>query len=427
MPSSVGLASSDQPLSQPEQIAELARALAHEEMIAFDTEFIRESTFYPVVELIQVATESQSFLVDAQAFRGSEERKAGLAPLLDIFRNPKILKILHAAQGDQECLFTSFATLASPSLDTAVAASLCGYGDGIGLGNLLKSLLGVNLKKGHARTNWSVRPLPDQLIEYAHADVIHLVAAAKKLLGELDRLGRRQWALELSARFEDPGLYETEPDALALRLAKGGKIDARGFSVLKELMRWREARVRHLNLPRRWVADDQVLIDLAQVRPKDASHLSAFRGLGKGELKHSSEAILGAIQRGVAQGAAEDAPERVRADIPNDEEKRLIDLLQCYIGLLADQHQIAVKYVATSSQLLPLLRARQQTVDQWVSSGLMTDGAARLVGDEIHSFLDGKRALSIGPKRVQVIAVSELAAGTPAAPEPRNRTNFSRS
>jgi ribonuclease D len=392
-------------LSQPEQIEELARALACHEMISFDTEFIRESTFYPVVELIQVATESQSWLVDAQAFRGTPEKKAGLEPLLAIFRDPKILKIIHAAQGDQECLYTAFGAVASPSLDTAVAASLCGYGDGIGLGNLLKSLLGVNLKKGHARTNWSVRPLPEQLLEYAHADVTHLVAAGKKLLAELDTLGRRSWAIELSARFEDPALYEADPDVLAARLAKSGKLDAKGFSVLKELMRWREGRVRQLNLPRRWVADDQVLMDLAQVRPKDASHLAAFRGLGKGEVKHSSQHILDAIQRGLTGAAATAAPERQRVDVPSDEEKRLVDLLQCYIGLLADEHQIAVKHVATSSQLLPLWRARAMNLDQWVSEGLISEGAARLVGEEIKSFLDGKRALSVGQKRVQVVRV----------------------
>ncbi len=406
MSQSISQSPLEQPISRPEQIAELATLLSGESVIAFDTEFIRESTFYPVVELIQVATKNQSWLVDAQAFRGSSEKKKGLEPLLAVFRDKAILKIVHAAQGDQECLFTAFGAIASPSLDTAVAASLCGYGDGIGLGNLLKSLLGVNLKKGHARTNWGVRPLPEQLLEYAHLDVIHLVEAGSKLLAELDRLGRRDWGFELSARFEDPSLYETDPDTLSQRLARGGKLDARGFSVLKELMVWREARVRQLNLPRRWVADDQVLMDLAQVRPKDAAHLSAFRGLGKGELKHSSDAILSAVQKGLASAGDVEMPERSRAEIPSDDEKRVIDLLQCYVGILSDQHQIAVKHVATSSQLLPLLRARELGVTGWVSAGLISEGAARLVGDEIHAFLAGKRALSVSGRRVQVVSIS---------------------
>src|SRR6185312_2532005 len=148
------------------QIRELADKLKGRDIIAFDTEFIRESTFYPIVEIIQVATDEESWLVDAQAFkkgfrpgpRGGYD--PGLEPLLDIFRDKSILKIVHAAQGDQECLYTSFGVLATPSLDTAVAASLCGLGDGIGLSKLLKAVLDVEIKKGHARTNWSVRPLP---------------------------------------------------------------------------------------------------------------------------------------------------------------------------------------------------------------------------------------------------------------------------
>ena len=109
------------------QIQELAAKLKGRDVIAFDTEFIRESTFFPIVEIIQVATDEESWLVDAQAFkkgfrpgpRGGFD--PGLQPLLDIFQDKSILKIVHAAQGDQECLYTAFGALATPSLDTAVA------------------------------------------------------------------------------------------------------------------------------------------------------------------------------------------------------------------------------------------------------------------------------------------------------------------
>src|SRR4051794_37717944 len=178
------------------QIQELAAKLKGRDVISFDTEFIRESTFYPIVEIIQVATDERSWLVDAQAFkkgfrpgpRGGFD--PGLQPLLDIFQDKSILKIVHASQGDQECLYTAFGAVATPSLDTAVAASLCGLGDGIGLSKLLKAVMDVDLKKGHARTNWSVRPLPAQLLEYAHADVEHLVQLGRKLSAKLEEAGR---------------------------------------------------------------------------------------------------------------------------------------------------------------------------------------------------------------------------------------------
>jgi len=390
------------PLTQPKEIEELASQLRSHSVISFDTEFIRENTFYPSVELIQVATHDQSWLVDVQHFRG--KNAPGLKPLLDVFEDEKILKVLHAAQGDQECLYTSYEVVAKPSFDTAVGASLCGYGDGIGLGNLLKSLLGVSLKKGHARTNWAARPLPKQLLEYAHADVEFLVQAGEKLLAELEKLGRRQWALELSAKWEDKKLYQSDPEGLALKLAKGGKLDQKSYAALVELMRWREDRVRQLNLPRRWVADDQVLLDLAHVRPKDIDHLATFRGLNKGEIKASGERILEALRRASSETDLS-LPKSPRPDHPSTEESQVLDLIKTYLGILADREKIAVKHLMTVSQLMPLLRQKFETPEDLVSQGLLSPGAANLIGGEIIAILRGKRALSVDGRKVRIVEI----------------------
>ncbi|HUP57171.1 MAG TPA: HRDC domain-containing protein [Bdellovibrionota bacterium] len=402
-------------LSTADQIRKLAESLKKADIIAFDTEFIRETTFYPIVEIIQVATDSESWLVDAQAFKkgfrpGPQGSfNPGLKPLLDIFEDKSSLKIAHAIQGDQECLFTSFGVLAAPTLDTAVAASLCGYGEGIGLGKLLKAALDVTIKKGHARTNWSVRPLPAQLIEYAHADVEHLVRLGKLLLEQLDKLGRRPWALELSSKWEERSLYEPPIEEIASKLARGGRLDRKGYAALVELVRWREARVRQLNLPRRWVADDAVLVDLAHVRPKDMAHLSAFRGLNKGELKNSGEQILAALKAAAESGEAPPKDEkderrgRGRVDIPTTEESQVLDLIKCYVGMLADKHRIAAKHLMTSAQLLPLLRAEIRTADDFVKAGILGKDAAHLIGDELVAFIHGHRALSVEGNRIKVV------------------------
>jgi ribonuclease D len=320
-------------------------------------------------------------------------------------RDPSILKIAHAAQGDQECIFTSFGALATPVLDTAIAASLCGYGEGIGLGKLLSVVSGVTLKKGHARTNWSVRPLPPQLIEYAHADVDHLVELGRKLLMNLDELKRREWALELSKRFENPSLYEPAPEEITDKLARGGRLDKVGYASLLELVRWREARVRQLNVPRRWIADDAVLTDIAHVRPKDFAHLSAFRGLNKGELKISGEAILAALKQGAESAAQlQHVPKRdSRPDIPNAAESQVLELLKCYIGLLADRHRIAAKHLVTSKQLLPLLRNKMDASSDFVKHEILTEDAAALIGEELLAFLKGKRALQVVGSKIKVL------------------------
>lgn len=381
-------------------------------MIAFDTEFIRENTFYPIVEIIQVATEEESWLVDAQAFKKNFSPgpdggfDPGLNPLLEIFQDPSILKILHAAQGDQECLYTSFGVTAKPTMDTAVAASLCGHGDAIGLGKLLKSTLNVSLAKGHARTNWSVRPLPRQLIEYAHADVDHLVALGRHMIRELDRLRRREWALQISAKWEEPALYQVQVSEIAEKIARGGRLDSAGYGALLELVRWREERVRYLNLPRRWVADDAVLLDLAAVRPKDRDHLSAFRGLNKGELKNSGDTILGAIKRG-SEAGVKAPPKPVRHEVPSSDESQALELLKCFIGILADRHRIAAKHLLTTGQLLDLLRARPKTVEDLVKNDILSESAGSLIGTELIAFLSGKRALSIQGEKVSIANLEE--------------------
>src|ERR1035437_4737212 len=186
------------PIQDAAHIAILAEALAHEDIVCFDTEFMRESTFFPQLEILQFGTEHGTWLVDIAAFRrrGRETMLKELAPLFVVLQNPLILKIVHAAQGDQECLFTCFGIVASPTLDTDTAASVCGYGDSLGLGNMLKAVLNVSIQKGHARTDWAARPLPPQQIEYAHLDVKYLVVAGRKLLAELESKGRRESALK---------------------------------------------------------------------------------------------------------------------------------------------------------------------------------------------------------------------------------------
>ncbi|MGK5089523.1 HRDC domain-containing protein [Bdellovibrionota bacterium FG-2] len=406
-------------LSTAKEIEDLAAALRdpkNNNVIAFDTEFIRENTFFPIVEIIQIATEEESWLVDAQAFKKSFRPgpaggfDPGLKPLLEVFEDPKILKILHAAQGDQECLFTSFASVATPTLDTAVAASLCGYGESIGLGKLLHACLGITIKKGHARTNWSVRPLPEQLMEYAHADVIHLVALGRKLMEELDSLGRKPWALHLSSRWSDCSAFEADISAMAQKYARGKRLDARGYSALINLLRWREDRVRHLNVPRRWVADDNVLLDLAHVRPKDIDHLSSFRGINRGELRISGDAILAAIQNLKANDAQIDSDWKAfvlssQSEIPSQDESQALELLKCYVGILADEHRIALRHLVTSEYLLRLIRNQALKPEDLVSSGVLTEDSAQLIGTELLAFLQGEYALRVDGARIRIVKV----------------------
>ncbi|MDP8243304.1 MAG: HRDC domain-containing protein [Candidatus Hinthialibacter antarcticus] len=393
-------------IDSPASIAALAEQLKDAPFIAIDTEFIREKTFFPTLELMQIANRDDSWLIDARAFIDSSNGKPldSFQPLLDLLESPNSLKIFHAAQADQECLYTSFGVTACPTLDTALAASLLGYGDNISLRNLLRQALGVRIKKGHARSHWSLRPLPEQLIDYAHADVVHLVELGEKLLAELDEQNRRPWAMALSAEFENPALYEPQPEEIAKRLSKSGRITSKTFPVLVELARWREHRIRHLNIPRKWLMDDGVLLDLAEVRPKELKHLETFRGIPKDEVSSQGPEILAAIQRGV-----ESQPQKpAKAHSSNHTETRTVELLRCFLEMLSEQHGIASRFLISPRKIYLLFLNHFECAQDLVDQEILTPQASELIGEELVAFMHGRRALTLHNGSSKIIKTQDL-------------------
>ncbi len=368
-------------------IQKLAQNLNTQPMIALDTEFIRENTFYPLLALIQIATEKESWLIDPLALTPEE-----LKPLFEVLSSPHVLKLLHAAQGDQECFYVNYKFVLKPTLDTAVAASLCGYGEAIGLSKLVHEVLNVTLQKGHARTDWTVRPLPKELIHYAHADVQYLIPVWQKLLQELSNRGRKNWAFDLSRNFEDKKLYECNPHTIAERLARGGKLDKRSYAILRELVGWRETQAKYLNVPRRRIVDDGVLMDLAKARPKNIEHLSTFRGLSRRSLKQCGEHLIKIILK------AQAIPEEKLPSIPqsrhfSSKEQHAIELLNSFLKVLAHELHISPRYLIKSEALPMIFSERFASPKDLLTHGVLSQGVYELIGEDFFSFLQGKRFL----------------------------------
>jgi len=384
-------------------LRKLCERLSKEKQIAVDTEFIREKTFFPQLEIIQIGSDKESWLLDAEVIRQSKPMSKLFT---DLMRNPKILKVFHAGQADEEAIYFTFGQTVTPIIDTAIAAALCGYGDGVGLANLLSSALGVKIKKGFARSNWSLRPLPDQLKEYAHSDVEFLLNLWKKLESELSALNRVAWAKDLCSKLEDPDTYETNPEEIAERLFKSGRLDKTGYSILLELVKWRENRIRSLNIPKKWIADDSVLLDLASARPKNSEQLLTFRGLNKGEAKKQSDVIIAAIKKGKSNSEEVSVPKLKREKRLSAAQARSADLLKCFIGILASKNQIATRYIATSPQINRLVLNKIRDPDELVESCEITQGAANLAGNEILGFIHGELGLFIDHGEVKTLDIS---------------------
>jgi len=379
----------------PERISEIADKLKKKKMIGIDTEFIRETTFFPKIALIQVATDEESWLVDPTVLKAPE-----LEPLFEVLRDPSIMKIMHAAYSDQECFYTAYGFLLSPLLDTSIGAALCGLGDNLGLGRLLKEMVGVHLPKGRARARWLQRPLSQELKDYAEQDVAHLSELGEKLTAKLKSVGRYEWALEESVI--PASVFDCPPEETAQKMVRGGQVDPANYHVFRELVTWRENRARKADLPRGWIADNETLVALSRVKPRSLDELRSFRGLSPKEVDRSGQYILESIARGKEHPREEFA--RVNRLPPRTErEDHVIDLIHSYVAYLASHHQIANRFLLSSNRSYLLLLHAGKSSDEWVSEGILSPHAAKLIGTDLKFLLEGKRGLSIKNGKVEIL------------------------
>ena len=359
-------------ITTPEALAKMCTELTQETVMGLDTEFIRETSFYPRIALIQVASRTRTWLVDPVALD-----KTALTPLLDVLVNPEILKVIHASHSDQECLFWSYGILAGPVLDTSIAAALCGLGDSIGLQKLLRELLGVHVPKGRARAKWLARPLSPELLHYAEQDVAHLVALYEKLKDLLTHKARWDWAIQESK--VEAAIFDVPPEEMAAKIVRGAHLH-KEEPILRELVIWRESRAREANIPRGWVADNEVLIALAKTQPKSIEELKTFRGIHAKEIERSGGRIIKAIEKGLA---SENPPLKETSRDFGRVDSHAVALLQTYISFLAAQLEIMPRFLINAHQSHQILFHSEKSIEEWVTLGILGEEASQLIGQDL--------------------------------------------
>lgn len=253
-------------------LKEAARRWAESPVLGMDTEFVRTSTFYHRLGLIQISDGRSSWLVDPLAVED-------LSPLVEIFRAPQILKVLHSASEDMEVFYRAFGVLPEPLFDTQVAAALAGAGPFLSYQKLVAAFLGVEVSKDETRTDWMARPLSAAQLAYAAVDVIYLIPLYERLQSELSALGRFSWAFEDSAALLDTSRFAEDLEGAYLRIKGAGRLDRRQLGALQILATWREKEARQRDMPRNFVLKEALLLDLATRQPKaerDLQKLPSF-------------------------------------------------------------------------------------------------------------------------------------------------------
>lgn len=228
-------------------------ALSSEAILALDTEFVRESTYYPQFCLLQIASPTRTYCIDPLVTSTSD-------PLRKLLTNSSITFVVHSARQDLELIWQQVGTLPSRMLDSQIAAGLSGRNEQIGYGALVESILGVRLAKEQTRTDWSQRPLTNEQLHYAADDVSYLIQAYPHLQDEITALGRSTWWEEDSKALLCHSLYET--DCLsAWRKVKGLlELDAKSISRGIMIAHWRENVAKSADRPRTWILNDETLL-----------------------------------------------------------------------------------------------------------------------------------------------------------------------
>lgn len=337
------------------ELAEACARLAKHPFVAVDTEFLREETYWPNLCLVQMAGPDEALIVDPLA------KGIDLAPLYALMADKSTVKVFHAGRQDIEIFHVQAGLVPEPIFDTQVAAMVCGHGESVSYGNLVKRIVSVDIDKSSRFTDWSRRPLSATQLEYALADVTHLRVVYASLAAELESTGRVSWLGEEMSVLTDPATYRLAPEDAWRRLKTRVK-NRKAMAALVELAAWREEQAQAQNVPRPRVLRDEALYDIANRMPTETKQLDELRTLSNGFSRSSrAKDIVEAVKRGLARDPRT-VPAQPAGNAVTAEAGALVDLLRVLLKAAAARHRVAPKMVADTSDLERIAMEREPDV-----------------------------------------------------------------
>lgn len=330
-------------IDSTDDLAAVCARLARHSFVAVDTEFLRETTFWPKVCVIQLASDEEAVAVDALA------EGLDLAPFFALMADGAVTKVFHAARQDIEIIWYLAKMIPRPLFDTQVAAMVCGFGDQVSYSELAQTICKVALDKSSRFTDWSRRPLSDAQITYALADVTHLRDIYRALRARLEKSGRIGWLADEMAVLEAPTTYEQHPENAWERFRNRAR-KPRDLALLMEIAAWREREAQQRNVPRSRVLKDDVMIEVALAAPRTVETLGGLRAFPRGMEKSKGGAdILVAIERGLARDPK--TLPRIERDRRNGGGGATVELLKVLLRQVSERHGVAAKMIATVDDL----------------------------------------------------------------------------
>lgn len=367
-------------------LADACQRLAKHSTITVDTEFLRETTYFPLLCVIQMASADEAVVVDALA------EGIDLKSFFTLMANEAVTKVFHAARQDIEIFHHHSGRVPHPVFDTQVAAMVLGYGDSIAYDQLVERITGHRPDKSHRFTDWSRRPLtPDQL-DYAVSDVTHLREVFVALSNDLAKRGRSEWVKEEMEVLTSPSTYDIDPDRAWERL-KTRVRKPKDLGVLIEVAAWREREAQSRDVPRGRILKDDAVGDIATQHPATIERLAGLRSLPKGfDRSRWGQDVIDAVKRGLARDP-QSLPKLERPRQGNNGQAT-VELLKVLLRMTAERHGVAAKVIATVDDLEDIANDDNSKV------GAMHGWRRELFGDQALALKHGRLALAVEKGRV---------------------------
>lgn len=331
-------------ITTTEALADFCNAALEHDFVTVDTEFLRESTYWPILCLIQAATPDRAVIIDPLA------KGLDLQPFFALLAADKVTKVFHAARQDVEIFVKLAGDVPQNMFDTQIAASVCGYGDSVSYDNLVRDVTGTQIDKSSRFTDWSARPLTEKQLDYALADVTHLRDIYRSLCKKIDAQGRQEWVKDENLTLTSIDTYVVQPDQ-AWRRLKMKVNKPRDLAALQALAAWREEKAQANDKPRGRILKDDAISELAMQRPMTPQRFDRLRAVPRGFGNSSSAKEIIAIFKQVDQIEKDDLPALPKRNSGPSPKGPIGDLLRVMLKAIAEREGVAPRILASSDDI----------------------------------------------------------------------------
>mgnify|MGYP000341709617 FL=1 len=359
-----------------------------EKVLAVDTEFIRDNTYYPSLCLIQIAGENFAAAIDPLS--GLE-----MQPVWDLLANEKILKVFHAARQDIEIFLHLTEEIPKPIFDTQIAAMFCGLGEQVGYEKLVNNFLDLSINKENQFTNWLQRPLTKNQIEYAISDVTHLIKIYPLILKSIKDLNREDWVQKETEYLTNKNLYITDPMTAWERI-KIKQLNRETLNYLKYLASWREIECKKRNVPRNRLIRDEVLVNIAVLKPREIDKLKKIRGISKNLSIEDFYQILETLKQSTKYNS-DQWPQINNTYKKKNVDKCSLELLKLLLLYCSEKSGLAQKLIADTEDLRNVLLNPNRNHRMFIG------WRNKIFGYYVNLLLDGKLAFTIENNKIKQI------------------------